>query len=184
MKFIPHHCRTCWSGTYPKTLHFATQHASDGIHMPIAVWGIGGLWTMEADAMACGSLVQPSEDCDELSKQTGPNPLQYSNADNTVDEAVRSITAMQTRGWSSRAVVTLHGPIPTRLCVRPSSFHWFHTRITVVAACHAQVAMSRYDKPASRWPTILPRSNALACWYCALSRRRGILALAFTFQLV
>ena len=36
---------------------------------------------MEADAMACEPLVYPSKDGDELLKQTGTNPLQYSNVD-------------------------------------------------------------------------------------------------------
>ena len=37
---------------------------------------------------------------------------------NTVDEAVQSIMAMQTRWWSSHAVVTLHDPVPAHLNVR------------------------------------------------------------------
>ena len=76
---------------------------------------------------------------------------------NTVDEAVRSVMAMQTRWWSFRAVVSLCGTGPARLCIRPSSLHWLHIRIIVVAACPVRAAMSRYDKPASRRPTILPR---------------------------
>ena len=63
----------------PKTLHFT----SDGVHLLIAVWGVGGLWTMEADAMACEPLVQPSKDGDELLKQTGTTPLQNSKVDST-----------------------------------------------------------------------------------------------------
>ena len=82
---------------------------------------------------------------------------------NIVNEAVRSVTAMRTRWRSSRAVGTLRGPVPARLCARPSSLHWFYTRITVVAACPVRAAMSRYDKPASRRPAILPRSNAITC---------------------
>ena len=62
-------------------------------------------------------------------------------------------------GRSSRAVVTLRG----HFCVRPSSFHWFHARITAIATCPVRAAMSRYDKPASRRLTILPRSNAFTC---------------------
>ena len=50
-------------------------------------------------------------------------------------------------------VVTLSGPVPARLCARPSSHHWFHTRIAVGSVCPVQAAMSRYDKPASRRPT-------------------------------
>ena len=74
---------------------------------------------------------------------------------NTVDETVQSVTAMRTRWWSSHAVVTLRGPVPVRLCVRSSSLHWFYKRIIVIAACPVRAAMSRYDKPASRRPTIL-----------------------------
>ena len=102
---------------------------------------------------------------------------------NTVDEAVGSVTAMWTRWRSFHAVVTLRGPVPAHLCIRPSSLHWFHTCITVIAACPVRAAMSWYDTPASWRPTILPSSNALTGRYCALSRRRGIPALAFTFQL-
>ena len=39
---------------------------------------------MEADAMACESLVQPSKDGDELLKEIGSNPQQYSNVDSTL----------------------------------------------------------------------------------------------------
>ena len=39
---------------------------------------------MEADAMAFEPLVQLSKDGDELLKQTGPNPLKYSNVDSTL----------------------------------------------------------------------------------------------------
>ena len=82
---------------------------------------------------------------------------------NTVDEAVRSVTAMRTRWRSSRAVVILRSPVSARLCVRPSSLHWFHTRITVIAACPVRAAMSRYDKPTSRRSTFCPvRMHSLA----------------------
>ena len=50
---------------------------------------------------------------------------------NTVDEAVQSVMAMRTRWWSSHAVITFCGPVCARLCVQPSSLHWFHTHITV-----------------------------------------------------
>ena len=102
---------------------------------------------------------------------------------NTVDEAVRSIMTMRTRCRSSQAVVILRSSVPTRLCVQPFSLHWFHTCLTVIASCPVRAAMSWYDKPASRRPTILLHLNALTCWNCALSCRRGIPALTFTFQL-
>ena len=62
---------------------------------------------------------------------------------------------MRTRWRSSHAVVTLRDPVPVRLCVRPSTLHWFRTRITVVSACSERAAMSRHDKPASRRRIIL-----------------------------
>ena len=96
---------------------------------------------------------------------------------NTVDEAVRPVTAMWTRWQSSHAVITLSGPVPDRLCIWPSSLHWFHTCITVVAAFTVWTAMSQYDKSASQRPTILPLSNALTCLYCTLLRRWGKPAL-------
>ena len=55
---------------------------------------------------------------------------------------------MRTRWRSSRAAVKLRGTVPAPFCVRPSSLHWFHTRITVVATCPVRAAMSRYKKPA------------------------------------
>ena len=93
---------------------------------------------------------------------------------NTVDGAVRSVTTMWTRWRSSRAVVTLRGPVPASLCVRPSSLHWLHTPIIVVAACPVRAVMSRYDKPASRRPTILPRSNAHLLILCPFVSTRHI----------
>ena len=57
-------------------------------------------------------------------------------------------------------MVTLRGPVPARLNEQPSSLHWLHTRITVVAAFPVRAAMSRYDKSSSRGTTILSRSNA------------------------
>ena len=97
---------------------------------------------MEADVIACEPLVQPSKDGDELLKQTSKPVTVLQRRLNTVDATVRSVTAMRTRWWSSRAVVTLRDPVLARLCVRPSSLHWFHTRITVVAAYPVRAAMS------------------------------------------
>ena len=72
----------------------------------------------------------------------------------------------------------------TGLSLRTTLFYpLVHTRITVVAACSVGAEMSRYDKPASRMPTILPRLNSFVYWYCALPRGRGIPGLAFTFPL-
>ena len=119
-----------------KTLHFTTQHASDSIYMPITVWGIGGFWTMEDNAMACEPLVQPSKDGNELLKRQVQTRCSTPTWLNTVNEAVRSITAMQTRWRSS-----------------PSSLCWFHTRITAIAACPVRAAMSRNGKSASRRTT-------------------------------
>ena len=71
---------------------------------------------------------------------------------NTVDEAVRSIKATRTRWQSSRAVVTLRCTVLANLCVQVSSIHWFHIRISVVAAYPVRAEMSRHDKLACRRP--------------------------------
>ncbi|KAJ8893511.1 hypothetical protein PR048_006109 [Dryococelus australis] len=64
-------------------------------------------------AMACVPPVQPAADGVDKSTLTGPRPLQCSSVEpNTVGEAVRSVTATRTRWRSSRAVVTLRGPVP------------------------------------------------------------------------
>ena len=109
-----------------------------------------------AKAIACKPLVKPSKDCNKLLKQTGPNTLQYSNVDSTLVEVVWSDTPMRTRWQSSHALVTLCGPVPARLCVRSSFLHWFHTHITVIAACPVRAAVTRYDKLTSRKLILLP----------------------------
>ncbi|KAJ8877266.1 hypothetical protein PR048_021720 [Dryococelus australis] len=81
---------------------------------------------------------------------------------NTLDEIVRSVTAVRRRWRSFRAIVTLRGPVPARHCVRPSYIHWFHTRITVVAArpsCFPMtdicIAMANVrNSPSSHYPPI------------------------------
>ena len=77
-----------------------------------------------------------------------------------VDEAVQSIMAMQTTWRSSLTVVTLHGTVPARLCLRSASIHWFHTSITVITGCSVQVKMSWYDRLASQRPATLPCLNS------------------------
>ncbi|KAJ8884681.1 hypothetical protein PR048_016539 [Dryococelus australis] len=42
-------------------------------------------------------------------------------------------------------VVKLHGPVPVCRCVRPSSIHWFHTSIIVVAACPVRAEISCHE---------------------------------------
>ena len=90
---------------------------------------------------------------------------------NSVDVALRSITSMRTRWLSSYAVIILRGTVSGYHCVQLSSIHWFYTRIIVIAACSVRTEMWRYDKPASRRPTIIPHLNSLKCQYCALQRR-------------
>ena len=100
---------------------------------------------MEANAMACEPLVQHSKDDDELLKQTGPNPLVYSNVDSTL--WMKLYDPSRPCGQDvCHPIVTVRSPVPACLCVRPSSLHWFHTRITIVATYPARAAMSRYDK--------------------------------------
>ena len=130
-------------------------------HYISPVWGVGSLWTMEAEAMVCESALKRWWQTVEANRSK-PIAVLHRRL-NTVDEAVRSVMVMRTRWKSSHAVVTLRGPVPARLCIRPYSLHWFHTCITVVPACPVQAAMSWYDKPASRRPIILPHSNTLTC---------------------
>ena len=54
---------------------------------------------------------------------------------------------------SSCIMVTLCGTVRTRFCVKPSSIHWFHTRINVVAACHIRV------EDVTVWQTCFPETN-------------------------
>ena len=157
-----HHCRISWSGTCLKTLHFATHHTSEGVHLPVAVWGICGFWAMDADAMVWESLVQPSKDINELLTQTFLEPLQYSNVA-LWNEAIWSVTSMSTRWRLYHAMFTLHSEVLAHLSVCSFSIHWFYTCITVISAC-----------PVSQNVTVLtdmpPRNQPfyLRCWYCPL----------------
>ena len=62
---------------------------------------------------------------------------------NPVDEAVWSVTAMQTTWILSLALVILRATTPTRFCKQPSSLNWFYTRITGVTACPVLADMLR-----------------------------------------
>ena len=69
---------------------------------------------------------------------------------NTVDKLYGMSRPCGQDGGHPHALVTLRGPVPARLCVRPSPLHWIHTRINVIAVCPVRAALSRYKKPASR----------------------------------
>ena len=98
-----------------------------------------------------GLRASSPNDSDELLKQTDPNPLQYSNVDSTLWMMLYGPS--RTRWRSSRAVVTLRSSVPVLLYVRPSSLHWLHSRITVVAAwpvraqCHGITNQLPGDQP-------------------------------------
>ena len=155
-----HHSRTCWSRTRPKTLHFATQHATDGIHMPIAVWGVGGLWTMESDAMACDPLVQHSKDRNELLKQAGPN-------------CYSTLTSTQHFGWSC----TVQHSHADKMAVIPFCGHitWSSTclslRTTLFSPLVPYMHNCRSSMPcrslnATAWQTCFPETNHSAPFEC------------------
>ena len=173
-----HNCRR-WSSKNITFRHSACQWRHSSAHCSLRCW-----WSLDNGSW-CNGMRATSP---ALKRQRGTveadrsKPVAvFQRQLNTVDEAVWSITAMWTRWWSSRAVV--HYVVQYLfVSAYDPSLHWFHKCITVVAPCPVRATMSRYDKPASQKPTILPRSNALTCWYCALLCQWGIPALAFTFQ--
>ncbi|KAJ8884424.1 hypothetical protein PR048_016281 [Dryococelus australis] len=85
---------------------------------------------------------------------------------NAVEEAVRFVTAMVTRWRSSRAVVTLRGPVPARRCVRPVP-HTHHCRSSMpctsrnapfeIAHLLMWHSLTRLPCPERTW----------SCWRCA-----------------
>jgi hypothetical protein len=80
-------------------------------------------------------------------------PIAALQLGNSTDRALQSVTAMRTKWRYSRAVVTLRGPVLVFLCVKLSFIHWFHTRITFVAAslyetkCHGMKNLLLGDQP-------------------------------------
>ena len=75
---------------------------------------------------ACEPLVQPSKDGNEPLTQKVLHHLQYSQCQlNTVDKA--AVSHSNANMLSLLTVVTL--------CIQPSAINWFHTCITVKAAC-------------------------------------------------
>ena len=66
------------------------------------------------------------------------------------------MAAVLIRWAASLATVTLCGIVPTHFCVRPSSIHRLHTRITVIAACPVRAKNSQYDKLGSEDQSFCP----------------------------
>ena len=71
------------AGSSKKVQHLANEHISDRIHMPIAVWGIGGFWTMETMKCMFGSRLalkrwRWTTDTDSSTSIVGPNTLERS----------------------------------------------------------------------------------------------------------
>ena len=72
-------CKTIWSGTHPRTLHFATHHASDGIQIFITVCE-----AMVFLANVSQHIIQPSNGNDKPLMQIVSHRLQYSNVDSAL----------------------------------------------------------------------------------------------------
>ena len=154
------HCRTCWRRTRPKTLHLATQHVSDGIHMSIAVWGIGGLWSIEADAMGCEPLVQPSNTATNCwSRQ--------------VQTCCSTPTSTQHCGWSC----TVHHGHTNKMVVILCCGHiaWFSTCsslcMTLFSPLFPYTHNCRSSMPCTSrnitlWQTCFPENNHSAPFEC------------------
>ena len=85
---------------------------------------------MEAGCKGMQSLSQPLKDGDEPLTQVHTRCCIPRWT--TMNEAVWSV--METKGRSSRAVIALSSAVSSHLYILPSSIHWFHTHITVVAA--------------------------------------------------
>ncbi|KAJ4439765.1 hypothetical protein ANN_07893 [Periplaneta americana] len=98
---------------------------------------------MEANATTCEPLVQPSKDGDEPLTQTGPHPLQYSNVDSTL--WMKLYGPSRPCGQDGGPPVLWSSARSSLRRLRPSSIHWFHTRITVIAACPKRAEMSRNE---------------------------------------
>ena len=138
--------------------------------MAIVVWGIGGFWAMEANAMACGPLVLLSKDGD---RQFHPHPVLQLYL-NTVDEALWSIMAMWTRWRSYHAMATLCGIIPTCFWVFLLSTGSIHTH-------HCCNSMPCMNWNVTEWQTCFLDTSlkSLTGWYCTLPHQWSIPAISF-----
>ena len=146
-----------------KTLHFTTQHASDSIYMPITVWGIGGFWTMEDNAMACEPLVQPSKDGNELLKRQ-------------VQTRCSTPTSTQHCKWSCM----VHHGHADKMAVIPL----FSLLVPYTHNCHSSMSCTCHN--VTVWQTCLLETNHSAPFewtHLLILRWWGIPALASMFQL-
>ncbi|KAJ8894325.1 hypothetical protein PR048_006945 [Dryococelus australis] len=155
--------------TQPKTVNFchsARQRRRSRVHCSLR-----SLWFLDNGSRRNGMRVisaarirrRRTVDADRFS----PVAVLQCQA-NTVDEAVRSVTAMRTRWRLSLAVVTLRGPVPARHCVRPSSIRWFHTHITVVALYEPKCHDTTTRFPGTDIPALLELTHMLR-WHPLIS---------------
>ena len=71
----------------------------------------------------------------------------------------------------------------TRVHVSHTVQAFFSTQYCTVDALHCvRAAISRYENPPSRIPTMRPRTNSVICWYGFLCFLRGILITYLTFS--
>ena len=105
-------------GLIQKHYNFTTQNSSDGVHMSIAFWGIGGFWTMKANTMACESLVQPSKNCDQPHWERKFHTFCSTQTSTEHWMKLYNLSWPHSPVGSPHAVVTLHGSLPACLSVQ------------------------------------------------------------------
>ncbi|GFX15235.1 uncharacterized protein TNCV_2709401 [Trichonephila clavipes] len=104
-----------------------------------------------------GPMAQYAADNDELTKTDISTPVTVDQrAANYLGEAVRSFTAMRSRGRSLHADVTFRRPLPVFRIVRCSSVHCIQNHITVELFRGPRAPIARLENPSSRRSVILP----------------------------
>ena len=126
-----------------------------------------GVYPLCHSTMQAARLRSPRQ-CLTCMRPSLQDKLKRDSSENITNSQVHAVAVLQRSGRSctvryghpDNMAVTLRGPVPARRCARPSSMHWFHTRITVVAACPVRAEMSQHDKPISQRPTVRTHSHA------------------------
>ncbi|KAJ8898412.1 hypothetical protein PR048_003772 [Dryococelus australis] len=95
--------------------HYILLHSMPGMAFTCPLQSeafvVSGLWKQMQWHAA-----QPKADCQTVDADRSMSIAVLQCRTNTVDEAVRFVTAIRTRWRSSRAAVILHGPVPTCHC--------------------------------------------------------------------
>ena len=115
---------------------------------------------MEADAIACEPIVQPSQDDDKLLKPTGPNPCS-------------TPTSTQYCGWSftvrhghteNMAVIPCCGHITWNSTCSSLRTTLFSPLVSYTHNCHSSMPCT--SRNATIWQTCFPETNHAATFEC------------------